>query len=58
MLKINRIKKNIQMETFLSNNEIINNLCYDGDWLDIYSISVQPVPLAVAVGDKASVLLQ
>lgn len=46
------------METFLSNNEIINNLCYDGDWLDIYSISVQPVPLAVAVGDKASVLLQ
>ena len=29
MLKINRIRKDIQMETFLSNNEIINNLCYD-----------------------------
>lgn len=27
-------------------------------WVDIYSISVQPGPLGVAGGDKASVLLQ
>ena len=43
------------METLLSNNEIINNLCYD-EVGDIYSISAGPGPLWVAESDKASLL--
>lgn len=47
------------MEMFLSNNEIINNLCYDEAGLT-FTVSVcnlPPLPI-VAGGDKASVLLQ
>lgn len=46
------------MEMFLSNNEIINNLCYDEAGLT-FTVSVCNLPpLTVAGGDKASVLLQ
>lgn len=44
---------------FLSNNEIINNLCYDEAVLT-FTVSVCSLPprLTVAGGDKASVLRQ